>query len=58
MRRLLGGGAQRHDSRLLEGQAERLPHVDQRLDEIGDLGLAMAGVGVMRRRSVPLATVG
>ena len=53
------GAAQRHDVRLLEGQAQSVPDVDQRLDQRRDLRLGMAlGVGVMRRRSVPLATVG
>ena len=42
LRRLLGAaGAQRDDLRLFEGEAQRLPDVDQRLDQVGDLRLAV-----------------
>src|ERR1700752_4598342 len=37
------GAEQRDHARLIELEAERLPHVDQGLDQISDLGLAMGG---------------
>src|SRR5580692_2208134 len=35
------GAEERDHARFLEGEAERLPDVDQSLDQIGDLGFAV-----------------
>src|SRR5208337_4712093 len=40
-RRLVRGGTERNDFRVLEAKSERLPNGDQRLDQVGDLRLAV-----------------
>ena len=52
------GASQRQYPRLDELEPQRMPDVDQRLDEFRDVRLGVRGVGVMRSRSVPIATVG
>ena len=44
--------------RLDEGNAERVPDIDHRLDQMSDMLCVWRGVGVMRSRSEPFATVG
>ena len=49
---------QRDHARLLEGEAERLPYVDQSLDQIRNLRFAMGGGRGHPQPLGPLATVG
>src|SRR3984885_8043165 len=49
------GAEERDDARFLECEAERLPYVDQGLDQIGDLGFAM---GRGRGHAQPLGPPG
>ena len=49
------GAEERDHARFLEGEAERLPDVDQSLDQIGDLGF---GMGRRRGHAQPLRPPG
>ena len=49
------GADERNDARLRKREAERFPHVDQRLDQARDLRLAMGGG---RRHAQPFGPLG